>query len=151
MKTRCMISLLSWAVTTLTAGELAGNWWTVEGGGGASTSTVHTLTGTIGQPDTGAMSAGDYTLGGGFWRGVIPQRPKLNIELLPDGSVRVSWPTWASNYVLKFAGELTVPMKDWETVPPATYQADGTCWIYILEPDPTGDRFYALAKPGPDS
>jgi hypothetical protein len=44
-------------------------WWTVDGGGGSSSNGGYTLSGTIGQPDTGAMSNGSYTLVGGFWSG----------------------------------------------------------------------------------
>jgi hypothetical protein len=44
-------------------------WWTVDGGGGTSAGGAYSLSGTIGQPDAGLMSGGDYTLGGGFWGG----------------------------------------------------------------------------------
>jgi hypothetical protein len=44
-------------------------WWTVDDGGGRSTSGSYVLVGTIGQPDAGAMSGGDYGLAGGFWGG----------------------------------------------------------------------------------
>lgn len=43
------------------------NWWTTDGGGGASTAPGYELTGTIGQPDAGQSSAGSYVLYGGFW------------------------------------------------------------------------------------
>jgi len=46
------------------------SWWTVDGGGDMfSTGGNYTLSGTIGPPDAGAMTGGDYTLGGGFWGG----------------------------------------------------------------------------------
>jgi hypothetical protein len=44
------------------------SWWTVDGGG-HTLSTDYTLGGTVGQPDAGVLSGGDYTLGGGFWGG----------------------------------------------------------------------------------
>ena len=45
-------------------------WNTVDGGGYTfSTGGDYTLSGTIGQPDAGAMTAGAYTLTGGFWGG----------------------------------------------------------------------------------
>jgi len=43
------------------------SWSTINGGGGRSTSGTYTLEGTIGQPDAGLMSGGDYVLAGGFW------------------------------------------------------------------------------------
>jgi hypothetical protein len=46
------------------------SWWTVDAGGQTfSTGGGYTLGGTIGQPDAGALSGGDYVLGGGFWGG----------------------------------------------------------------------------------
>ena len=46
------------------------NWWTIDGGGGASESAggEYTLKGTIGQPDaSNATEGGTYSLRGGFW------------------------------------------------------------------------------------
>lgn len=46
------------------------SWWTVDGGGATfSAGDGYTLGGTVGQPDAGALTGGDYTLGGGFWGG----------------------------------------------------------------------------------
>ena len=45
------------------------SWHTIDGGGGVSSGGDCVLTGTIGQPDSGIMSAGDYVLNGGFWAG----------------------------------------------------------------------------------
>jgi hypothetical protein len=42
-------------------------WWTVDGGGGTSISAQYSLNGTIGQPDGGMLSGGEYKLSGGFW------------------------------------------------------------------------------------
>jgi hypothetical protein len=44
-------------------------WSTIDGGGGRSTGGQYVLTGTIGQPDAGSMSGGQYKLLGGFWPG----------------------------------------------------------------------------------
>ena len=43
------------------------SWYTIDGGGGISNGGSLQLSGTIGQPDPGTMSAGDLTLSGGFW------------------------------------------------------------------------------------
>ncbi len=48
--------------------DYAIDWHTVGGGGEMwSTGGTYELGGTIGQPDAGAMTGGDYTLTGGFW------------------------------------------------------------------------------------
>jgi len=44
-------------------------WHTIDGGGGTSTGGPYTLTGTIGQPDTGVSSAGVYVNSAGYWPG----------------------------------------------------------------------------------
>jgi hypothetical protein len=58
------------AVVAQTGYEL--NWWTVDGGGGASTGEAYALGSTAGQPDTGTATGGDYALSGGFWAGTGP-------------------------------------------------------------------------------
>jgi hypothetical protein len=46
------------------------SWSTVDGGGATwSEGGGYSLGGTIGQPDAGVLSGGDYTLAGGFWGG----------------------------------------------------------------------------------
>ena len=47
------------------------SWYTIDGGGGSrSTGGNFEMSGTMGQPDAGEMSGGDFTLAGGFWGGV---------------------------------------------------------------------------------
>ncbi len=50
-------------------GDYALIWSTIDGGGGTSAGGSYTLTGTIGQPDAGAMSGHTFELLGGFWTG----------------------------------------------------------------------------------
>jgi len=58
-------------------------WWSVDGGGESSQGGNYTLIGTIGQSDAGAMSAGDYTLHGGFWPGgALLEQVKLYLPLV---------------------------------------------------------------------
>jgi hypothetical protein len=53
-------------------GEYDLSWYTVDGGGDVATmSDSYTLSGTIGQPDAGAMTGGTFSLNGGFWVGGI--------------------------------------------------------------------------------
>jgi hypothetical protein len=43
------------------------SWWTVDDGGDTSKGEAYALSGTVGQPDAGAMSGEGYALSGGFW------------------------------------------------------------------------------------
>ncbi len=73
---------VSWsAVAQIGSGyELA--WNTIDNGGGASSHMGYTLQGTIGQPDTGTLFNGEYTLTGGFWfSAVVQQRIYLPLVL----------------------------------------------------------------------
>ena len=46
------------------------SWSTIDGGGTTwSEGGGYALGGTVGQPDAGVLSGGDYTLAGGFWGG----------------------------------------------------------------------------------
>ena len=60
--------------------------------------------GTIGQPDAGSMSGGNYTLQGGFW-GVVAAVQTSGVPLLtitPSGpGVIVSWPSPSTGFGLQ--------------------------------------------------
>ncbi len=44
------------------------DWYTIDGGGAMNLiGGSYTLSGTIGQPDAGTISGGNYKLNGGFW------------------------------------------------------------------------------------
>ena len=60
--------LLLWVSVLLAQGGYDLSWWTVDGGGGASSQEDYTLIGTAGQAEVGrAMQGGVYELAGGFW------------------------------------------------------------------------------------
>jgi len=65
------IALLLIVSTALARSGYDLSWWTVDGGGGTASGGSYTLVGTIGQPDAGILTGGDYTLGGGFWGGGV--------------------------------------------------------------------------------
>lgn len=44
-------------------------WYTIDAGGGTSSGGSYSLTGTIGQADTGISSAESYVISSGFWPG----------------------------------------------------------------------------------
>ncbi|MBI5652527.1 MAG: hypothetical protein HZC40_19075 [Chloroflexi bacterium] len=66
-----LITSVSVAAPARAVNSYAMDWWTVDGGGGQSAGGAYVLTGTIGQPDAGSASGGNYVLGGGFWHGVV--------------------------------------------------------------------------------
>jgi hypothetical protein len=89
-----MFALLALMVPTSRAQNYAIDWFTIDGGGGASTSGVFSLSGTVGQPDAGKLSGGNYTLDGGFW-GIIaavqtPGAPRVLIALSGSSAI-ISW------------------------------------------------------------
>jgi hypothetical protein len=79
--------------------QYAIDWFTIDGGGGASTGGVYSVTGTVGQPDAGTMSGGQYTLEGGFWSILAAVQtdgaPWLTVLRTATNTVVVSWPATA--------------------------------------------------------
>src|SRR5438132_9237552 len=63
-----LLAALSAAVYAQVGGGFDLSWSTVDGGGGTfSAGGPYSLGGTIGQPDAGSASGGQYQLNGGFW------------------------------------------------------------------------------------
>ena len=70
-----LVALLLWVGVELGQANSDGcslTWFTIDGGGGQSEHDGYSLTGTIGQPDTGISSGGGFELQGGFWVGGSP-------------------------------------------------------------------------------
>jgi len=120
------------------------DWFTMDGGGGTSTGGVHTLGGTIGQPDAGGpMTNGQYSVMGGFW--ALPHAvqtegaPMLTIVPATPGNARISWsPNTGTNWVLQQTSVLS----------PANWTNSPTGWtnpIVVSATLPT--KFYRLHKP----
>jgi hypothetical protein len=51
------------------------------GPGGSGSAGIYSLASSIGQPDAGEVSAGIYTLGGGFWGGGVIMPAQNNYSL----------------------------------------------------------------------
>src|SRR6185503_16284634 len=103
---------------------------------------------TIGQPDAGKMSGGNYTLDGGFW-GVIaavqtPGAPTLYIARTTTNTVAVFWPSPSTGYTLQ-QNTNSVNSVNWSNVLTAPLD-DGSTKTVIVAP-PTGNRYYRLFKP----
>jgi hypothetical protein len=126
------------------------DWWSVDGGGGTSAGGSFILSGTVGQPDAGIMTGGQYTLSGGFW-GVIaglpsPGAPDL-IVTRSNATVVVSWQLPAEGWLLHYTTALTTGPGVWTEIPPP-YKTNGS-YLQFTEPLPAGNRFYRLHKTQP--
>jgi hypothetical protein len=122
------------------------DWHTIDGGGGASTGGVYSVSGTIGQPDAGSLTGGTYTLNGGFW-GIIAAvqtsgAPLLSITRSNSFAV-ISWPDTAAGYQLQEGTNLT--SNAWVAVAqPASTNAGQ---ISVTVPATLGTRLFRLRSP----
>jgi hypothetical protein len=86
------------------------DWFTIDGGGGASTGGVYSVSGTIGQADAGTMAGANFRLDGGFWGGIrllqTPGAPWLSIKYGGTNAV-ISWPRSVEGFQLEETTALT--------------------------------------------
>jgi hypothetical protein len=122
------------------------DWFTIDGGGGTSTGGVYSVTGTIGQPDAGQLSGGNYSVDGGFW-GVIaavqtPGAPLLSVSVTTTNTVLVSWPYPSTGFGLQ--QNSTLGTTNWVGATGSITQV-GQQWQLSIQPA-IGNRFYRLLK-----
>src|SRR6266478_2701952 len=120
------------------------DWSTIDGGGGTSRGGVYSVSGTIGQPDAGHLSGGNFTLDGGFW-GIIaaiqtPGAPLLSITP-SGGSVIISWPSPSTGFNLE--QNSSVATTNWTSV--GSPSDNGTTKSITVSPA-IGNKFYRLKK-----
>lgn len=65
----CLVCLVFIAADNLATVQYSLDWCTVDGGGGALQGGGMSLEASLGQPDTGVLSGGIYSLESGFWLG----------------------------------------------------------------------------------
>ena len=117
MNTRIIVSLALFGLLaiagTLSSQSFSIDWHKVAGGGGSSSGGPYSLSGTIGQPDAGAMSGGNYMLVGGFWALPVavqtPGAPTLNIAPTAPGFATIWWAANQSTFHLQQSDTLTPP------------------------------------------
>jgi hypothetical protein len=149
MKTLHTLTLLRALPALAHAQSYSIDWSTIDGGGGTSTGGVYSVSGTIGQPDAGKMSGGNYTIDGGFW-GIIaavqtPGAPLLSITLNSQlSTITLSWLLPSTGFTLQ-QNTNSVSSVNWSNVL-TTPADDGTTKTIVVNP-PTGNRFYRLFKP----
>jgi len=109
------------------------DWYKISGGGGGSTGGVYSLSGTIGQPDAGAMSGGNYSLAGGFWSIITAAAggpPFLAISAGNGPVLIISWPASLSGYQLQSTPSV-LPVA-WTNVPQSPTLSNGRYTVSIL-------------------
>jgi len=115
--------------------------------GGQSSGGSYSVSSTIGTTGGGATAAGgSYSITSSPWMVAVvetPGSPKLTIAST-NGSVRVSWPSPSTDWVLQ-QNTNSISSVNWSNVT-TTIQDDGTTRTFIVSP-PTGNRFYRLFKP----
>jgi hypothetical protein len=125
------------------------DWFTIDGGGGASTGGVYSLSGTIGQPDATVqpLTGGNFSLDGGFW-GIIAAVPTPGAPLLTivrsNSFAIVSWPDTATGFCLENNNDLSIT-NGWATAPQTRSTNAGL--ISVSVPATTGNVFYRLKNP----
>ena len=138
-----LLSVLAGALLlpVLANAQYAIDWFTIDGGGGSSSSGSLTLSGTIGQPDAGTLSGGNYTLQGGFWPGIVVpstgEAPTLFIQLAA-ASLMILWSPSTPGFSLEQSS--TLLPGSWASAPSG---ADNPATI----PLGNGPTFHRLKKP----
>ena len=148
MKTQ--VHLLLFAATALfcpialaqSGGSFSLSWSTIDGGGGTSSNGQYSVSGTIGQPDAGAMSGGPFTLTGGFWALPVAVQttngPLLKIVPAAPGWATLSWTPSTPGFVLQETWSLS-PVNWTNSLSGATNP--------VTVPATLPARFYGLLKP----
>jgi hypothetical protein len=146
-RTLALLLLLTLGTVAANAQNYAIDWYTIDGGGGTSTGGLYSVSGTIGQPDAGVMSGGNYSLAGGFW-GLIaavqtPGAPFLRIAVTSSNTVLIAWPAPSTGFSLQQNGALNT--SNWLSVTNVPAMVGGENQV-IVSP-PIGKNFYRLKSP----
>jgi hypothetical protein len=122
------------------------DWFTIDGGGGASTGGVYQVAGTIGQPDAGGpMNGGNFSVTGGFWSlyaVITPGAPLLTISRTPTNAVIVSWPSPSTGFGLQSNTNLATA--NWMDFGGAVN--DNGVTRSVVFSSPTGNLYFRLKK-----
>ena len=123
------------------------DWYTIAGGGGASSNGQYVVSGTIGQPDAGTMNGGNYSLTGGFWSllAVVQTAgaPLHKIYLTATNTAVISWPLSSPAFNLQKNSALGTA--NWGGVTNVPTVAGGQNQVIIAPP--AGNWFYRLKYP----
>ena len=155
MKTHLALFSCAFCLCAHAQPNYTNKWSTIDGGGGASTGGVYTITGTASQPDAGVMRGGEYTVNGGFWGRIavvqMPGAPPLTIRRMGANSLAVCWPYPSTGYELERSIGLEV-LKWMATTKPVHV---GNEWQVTVSPPTEGPldenycEYFQLKKAGP--
>jgi len=142
-----LVGWLALAAVAVQAQNYAIDWYTIDGGGGSSAGGIYAVSGTIGQPDAGSMSGGNYSLEGGFW-GIIaalqsPGAPFLRVELSGTNTVIVAWPDPSTGFNLQ--QNLNLGTTNWTAVTNLPVVIGGEKQVIVAPP--AGNRYFRLKSP----
>lgn len=120
----------------------------IASGGGKSTNASYTVSGTIGQQDSGApMKGGNYSLTGGFWSVIAvvqtPGAPLLSVQPASNNMVVISWPVSSRIFALQQNSALGTT--NWVDMPAAPVVVNGQNQVIVLPS--LGNSFYRLKSP----
>lgn len=131
-----------------TAQPYSVDWFTVDGGGGASANGQYSIDGTMGQADAGHLSGGSFSLDGGFWSIVAAVQPAgsptLTIRATAPAIVALSWPSPSPGFMLQ-QNTNGLGTLNWSNVV-ITPSDDGTTKTVLVNPA-SGIRFFRLKGP----
>jgi hypothetical protein len=148
MKTLMFLALVAAAALVpldLRAQPFSIPWSTVDGGGGTSTGGGFAVSGTVGQPDAGRASGGDFSIQGGFWgfaAAVQETGPLLEIFNTATNAIVVRWPYPSTGFILQENSDVTTT--NWTDV--ATVPSDDGIWKWVVVTPPVGPKYYRLRK-----
>jgi len=143
------VMLLAFGLPAL--GQSLIDWATLDGGGGTSTGGTFSVTGSIGQPDAGAMGGGAFSLTGGFWSFFsavqTPGAPLLAIRQDVVRGIIIEWPRPSEGWVLDCTSSFSTNAAAtiWMQVP-FPYETNAT-HISIATNAANGHWFFRLRLP----
>jgi hypothetical protein len=145
-----VLQLFGWAVLLLApafgwAQTYTIDWWDT-GAGATVTGGSYSLSGSVGQPDAGTLTGGEFTLMGGFWAVALPAEtaaaPLLTIALTATNSVLLSWPSPSSGFVLEQSTRMEQPA--WAGA--GLKESDDGTTRSVIVPVSIATRFFRLRK-----
>jgi hypothetical protein len=112
---------------------------------------VYSVSGSVGEPDAGALSGGSYQLTGGFWSVIdaiqTEGAPLLRVTRDETGVV-VSWPFPSTGFALHETTAMRSPSSAilWTDVTSPAAEHVGSNWTVTLTL-PVGNHYFRLHKP----
>lgn len=144
---RAALAALLFAAATAHAQTYTLDFFSIEGGGGTSTSGAYTVSSTVGQSDAAVRDGLPFSVSTGFWSVSAAVNSPFLIVTHAGGSVTVQWIKPATDFLLEESATLApTPGTAWMQVPVENYQTNAT-HVFLTIPAAAASRFYHLRKP----